>query len=140
MVLHFIPNSNKNQESQPIREIWENYFTFFQSGKCQGIWEKCLNQEKVTELIGPKSKVLCQCFILQIFHCNNIADMWNWKWVEIVVMKFWDFIREFCFLEMLGTVKIVARLIMLLIQFWRLFYSVVVHVCPNHICGTVKAT
>ena len=27
-----------DQGSQPIREIREKYFTFFQSGKSQGIW------------------------------------------------------------------------------------------------------
>ena len=36
----YIPNK---QGSQSIREIRENYFTFFSS---QGIWEKCLKSGK----------------------------------------------------------------------------------------------
>ena len=32
-----------------------------------------------------------------------IEDVWNWKWVEIIIMEFWDFISECCFLEVLGT-------------------------------------
>ncbi len=97
---------NPWQGSQPIREIMENYFTFFQSEKSQGIWEKWLKS-------GKSQGILIGQYIMSVYQNSQLGS-------------FFTVVRDTCitWFIMLKTAKIGCQIpIMIIMEFWDFMWE-----------------